>query len=408
MTISNDKRAEVLIVGGGIAGMEALLALQDLAGVRVHVTMISADPEFTYLPELVEEPFTMRPASRTDLALATRELGADFRLGRLSSVDAGEQTVRLEDGAELDYDDLVVCLGGRRRPPYAGVTTLLGPQLSVDVDELLHSCADDEHATLAMIVPPGVTWALPLYEFALMARRRVEELGLSVQLVLYSPEAAPLGLFGVEASAEVAAQLRARNINFVAHTRVRREVSGALVGSPGDRLIEASRIVALPEIAGPAIQGLPADSRGFIPTDAYGRVVGTPWVFAAGDGTTFPIKQGGLACQQADAVASYIAARHGAPVLPEACHPALRGKLLTGADSLYMHNPLTGGSGEGEASDDSLWQPAVKVAGRYLAPWLTHGTLWSACADNGFELATRRDWHEVPMAIDRETFVPLD
>ena len=41
-------------------------------------------------------------------------------------------------------------------------------------------------------------------------------------------------------------------------------------------------------------------------------------VYAAGDGTAFPIKQGGLATQQADAVAETIAAAAGAPVEPRA------------------------------------------------------------------------------------------
>ena len=63
---------------------------------------------------------------------------------------------------------------------------------------------------------------------------------------------------------------------------------------------------------GPGIDGLPADEDGFIPVDDHGRVKGVEDIYAAGDGTNFPIKQGGLGTQQADAVAEHIAHRVGA------------------------------------------------------------------------------------------------
>ena len=56
------------------------------------------------------------------------------------------------------------------------------------------------------------------------------------------------------------------------------------------------------------------DRSGFLPTDEHGRVGGTVGVYAAGDATSFPIKQGGIAAQQADAVAECIAAGAGAPL----------------------------------------------------------------------------------------------
>ena len=54
-------------------------------------------------------------------------------------------------------------------------------------------------------------------------------------------------------------------------------------------------------------------------------------VYAAGAVTTWPMKQGGLAAQQADAVAESLAAWAGAPVRPTAFRPVLRGVLLSGS-----------------------------------------------------------------------------
>jgi sulfide:quinone oxidoreductase len=101
-------------------------------------------------------------------------------------------------------------------------------------------------------------------------------------------------------------------------------------------------------------------------------VPGLDGVFAAGDATAFPIKQGGLAAQQADAVAEAIAASVGADVDPQPFRPVLRGVLLTGDSARFLRADISG-----EAGDDStvaveaLWWPPNKLCGRYLAPYLS-------------------------------------
>jgi sulfide:quinone oxidoreductase len=93
-------------------------------------------------------------------------------------------------------------------------------------------------------------------------------------------------------------------------------------------------------------------------------------VYAAGDGTAFPIKQGGLATQQADSVAAAIAAAAGAQVEAQPFRPVLRGLLLTGGDDRYMRHSVAGGDGEPAVATQALWWPPSKIAGRYLAPYL--------------------------------------
>ena len=115
---------------------------------------------------------------------------------------------------------------------------------------------------------------------------------------------------------------------------------------------------------GPAIAGLPCDEHGFLVTDAHGRVA--PGVFAAGDVTNFEIKQGGLACQMADAAAEQIAADAGAPVLPQPFKPELQGLLLTDHWARYLR---PGGGGPTLATRGLRWPPA-KIAGRELARYL--------------------------------------
>ena len=93
--------------------------------------------------------------------------------------------------------------------------------------------------------------------------------------------------------------------------------------------IAADRVVALPRLRGPRIDGLPQTVEGFLSVDAHGQVHGLADVFAAGDITSFPVKQGGIAAQQADAAAEIIAANAGADLTPQPFRPVLRGLLLT-------------------------------------------------------------------------------
>jgi sulfide:quinone oxidoreductase len=236
-----------------------------------------------------------------------------------------------------------------------------------------------------------------------MTERRARERGDDVELTLITPETSPLAAFGPAPSSAVAELLKARGIEAICGERAHEE-GGALVLTPGDRKVEADAVIALPAMEGPAISGLPADEGGFIPVDQHSRVRGADDVYAAGDGTNFPLKQGGLATQQADAAAADIAHRLGAAVEPEPFRPVLRGQLLTGDASVHMRADVAGGGGEGTASLDRLWWPPHKISGRYLAPLLYHGELHEQGRPPGetldVEVSLPQEWHLEPMALD--------
>jgi sulfide:quinone oxidoreductase len=363
-------RKRVLVAGGGFAGLEATLALHHLAGDLVDVALLAPDPEFVYRPLLVEEPFTQRPPERRELAPILRQLGWRYARDGLARVDVDAHTVETTAGQTLPYDALVVCVGARARPAYQRATTLTEHMIEApSVDELLRGGPDQGRDRIAFVVPPGVTWSLPAYELALLARRRADDLGVDPELVVLTPEDAPLSIFGPLASATVERLLVARRIETHCNVHVVEEADGFHVVPERTRL-EARAVIALPHLEGPAVPGLPADESGFIPIDDHARVPDAPDVYAAGDGTTFPVKQGGIATQQADAAAEHIAASAGADIEPKPFEPVLRGKLFTGSESINLRQKLTGGAGEGEASYDYLWWPPHKVAGRYLPAFL--------------------------------------
>jgi sulfide:quinone oxidoreductase len=399
------ERPEVLIAGGGIAGLEALLALQDLAGDLVAISLVAPEPDFSYKPLSVEEPFSAQPPEHRALAPLAEELGARFVQRGIVRMLPDEHLAELDDGSRLKYDVAVIAVGARTEAPFARGLSFRTPEDRWRIAALLKEYAADPNRerSLAFVVPPSSSWPLPIYELALMARRRATELALGgLACTVFTPEAEPLVVFGSVATAAVAELLRARGIAVRAGVRVHEDADGRLLLTPGDEPLEATEVIALPALEGPGIPGLPADERGFIPIDDRARVKGVEDVYAAGDGTTFPIKQGGLATQQADAAAEQIAARFGADLDPEPFHPVLRGMLLTGEESLSLSHSLTGGEGEGSASLDYLWWPPHKVSGRYLAPWLAGGTVRAEPEPPRrpleVEIALPGEWHQEPMA----------
>jgi sulfide:quinone oxidoreductase len=393
----------VVVLGGGVAGLETLMAMHDMAGDRAELALVAPDADFVYKPLMVEEPFDLGPAEQHALAPLAEELGARFVQKAARIVEPTGHTVQLDDGTKLEYDFLVVCAGGRFRAALEGARTFPSAGEPLRINELLR--AGEGPRRIAFVVPSGVTWALPIYELALMAQRRALELRLEdVELVIATPEQAPLAVFGPTASAAVAQILVARGIAVEAGTHARVDENGELILTPGDRKLEVAEVVALPAMDGPAIAGLPANENGFIPIDQHARVRGVEDVYAAGDGTNFPIKQGGLGTQQADAAAAHIAQRLGAAITAEPFHPVLRGKLLTGEESLHLRADIAGGGGPEEASLDCLWWPPHKISGRYLAPFLYHGDVHVEPEPPRrpleVEVALPSEWHEDPMALD--------
>jgi sulfide:quinone oxidoreductase len=364
----------VVIAGGGVAGLEALLALHALAGDHVELTLVSPGPDFAYRPLAVAEPFALGRARRTPLTEATGSVGATFVHAPIESVDAGERTVRLGDGSALAYDALVLATGAASEPAFtAGNVFTWDDSRDVgSVGGLLRDLEEGYSPSLAVVIPPGPGWPLPAYELALLIAGDARGMGMDPHITLVTPEKAPLAIFGSRAVEVVTEELAKAGVEVElgAYAEIDAGPPRAVVMRPSGRRLEVSRILALPRLRGRAPAGIPSDSDGFVTVDPHGRVIGVDGVWAAGDGIAFPVKFGGLAAEQADAAAADIAAEAGALVERKPFRPVLRGRLLTSSGPRYMRYDASGGGGEGEATPHTLWWPPSKVNGRYLAPWL--------------------------------------
>jgi sulfide:quinone oxidoreductase len=363
---------QVVIAGGGVGALEAMLALSELAGPLVQTTLVSPRTELTIPALRTIATFTHHDAPRPSLRELVSRTGAKLIPTVVRRVLGDEHEVVLGTERHLPYDALILAVGARPTPAFGRDAITYG--LEDEDDDLNAALADAVEGrveSIAFVVPPRVSWTLPLYELALMSAHRLRARGArDVRLSLVTPETAPLALFGSVAARAVRARLTEAGIDL--HPDAYASLAGPnlLTVAPDSRTLRADRIIALPVPRGPALRGVPTDEHGFVPIDADGRVRGMSDVWAVGDMTSFPVKQGGLACQLADAVAEQLAARAGGTVVPQPFRPVLRGRLLTGNDAQTMTTSLTGGDGEGEVSPHALWSPALKVDGRYLSALL--------------------------------------
>jgi sulfide:quinone oxidoreductase len=383
-TLGRDMRTRVVIAGGGVAALEALLALRADAGDLVDITLVADTDTFSYRSLQVGEAFGVGHPHDYALPGLVEACGARFRKARVASIRAGARELLLANGDQLEYDALLLALGARAVPAFDhGVTFAPGA-----LEEILEDLRSDLARDIAILVPRGATWSLAAYELALMMAAWTQH--APVRLVTH--EAGPLDIFGEEASSRVAEELRRAGVELVAG--VDPDVPGEAVVRAGDHWLPASRIVSLPVPVGPRLHGVPGTADGYVDCDQHGRVRSVPAVWSAGDGTAQPIKQGGLAAQQADAAAADIARLAGAPTRPRPFRPVLRGLLRTVNGPLYLRRALGADDGGVTVSGEPLWWPPSKVASRRLAAHLARVDVELAAArrlpSGGFALTATR------------------
>ena len=292
-----------------------------------------------------------------------------------------------------------------------GALTFGGPADARAVQWVLEEAVRGHRERIAVAVPSDVTWPLPAYELAIMARTEPDmQGGRHVALTVVTAEPEPLAIFGDEAGAALRELLAQRRIRLRTGA-LPEHITGDVLWLESGEAVLADTVLSLPRFEGPRLPGLPCDDHGFIPTDPDGSV--SDRVLAAGDATSFPVKQGGLAAQQADAAAATIAQRLGARVASRPfITPVLRGVLLTGGAPLYLRAELDA-SGKpvrtrqrrlrSSVSTRALWWPPGRcpplprpVHGHRAARYPPTSRWWIASAGPASRLAIRSRSETMP------------
>ncbi|HKZ15288.1 MAG TPA: FAD/NAD(P)-binding oxidoreductase [Solirubrobacterales bacterium] len=362
---------QVLVAGGGVAALEAALALDHLAGDLVEVTICSPRRDFVYRPYSVGVPYGVSRVVTYDLERLATAARANYRSDSIASVNREARLAVTHDGESLPYGDLIVCPGTKLYWPVPGAITFWGIADERDVGKVMAEIREGRAYRIAFTMPAVESWALPLYELALLARAELDRTGDDAELTIVTPEDAPLQVFGRGVAEGMAELLAEHRIKVITGAHPVRLEHGQLETVPAGPL-SFDKVISLPKLEGRRIRGVPHDLEGFVHVDSHCKVLGCDHEYAAGDVTGYPVKQGGLATQQADVAAAAIAARLGADVEAPQFDPILRGVLWTGSGTRYLQGWLAGGHGETSTMTEAPpWgSDQGKIVGRYLTEFL--------------------------------------
>jgi sulfide:quinone oxidoreductase len=381
------------------------LALHELAGDRVRLTLLAPAADFIYRPIAVLEPFVHMPPRHLSLAKFAGELNATLVQGTVASVDCQRRVLHTGSQRELPYDALVIAVGARTSDVLPDAVAIDVSRMDASLHRLIEEIDSGSVRSLAFVAPRP-TWPLPVYELALLVREHAREKNVDLAVTIITSEQGPLAVFGESVSGGVAGVLVDAGIQTIVGARVQSS-SGELIVHPGEQHVRFDRVVAVPRLVGPAVTGLPADGDGFLPVTSRCEVTGIERVYAAGDATDFPVKFGGIAAQQADAAAESIAALSGAAIEPRPFDGVVHGALVSGGkhQRLYFTARFEGGlAQESRTSDTPTSSPEAKIAARYLGPyldklWVGGGLRW---------LAGQLSWEEAAMVRLSKERSPTD
>jgi sulfide:quinone oxidoreductase len=362
---SDHEPLRVVVAGGGVAGLETLIALRGLVGHRMALTLVAPEDDFTVRALEVFERFGLGRAQRYALAELATDLDASFVRDAVARVERDDRVVHLQSGEELAYDVLVLAVGAFPYPAFAHGVCFEDTRDGTAFEEVVADLRAGLAARIAIVVPPGCAWTLPAYELALM----VAALAEPRELTLVTPEHQPLSVFGAPAADLARSELEAAGVELLAGVHATVPQPTLVQLAPGASLA-CDRVVHLPLLSGPNYPGVPCDETGFVLVDDAFRVRDAEDLYAVGDATAGAHKQGGLAAQQADVAAAHIARRAGAVRSPGPYRPVLRGLLRTVHGPRYMRAEPPGGAISAEVSEKCLWWPPSKVASHWLTPWL--------------------------------------
>ena len=363
---------KVLIVGGGVAALEAALALRELAGERIATTLLAPRAGVRLSADAGARAVRLSPARGATRWRRSRATSAfELRQDAFKWLDPERRVVHTEGGEGLPYDALLLALGAVVYRRFQHALTLDDGRL----DEQLHGLIQDVEGgyvrTLAFIVPTPMPWPLPLYELALMTARRAFDMCIELSITLVTPEDAPLAIFGQPVSEKVGRLLEERGIATVtsAHceTPEAREVAihpgdAPFTRGPRDRAARAVRALrtgcadgilragSSRSMSTARCRGLRACSRRATPPISLSSTAGSP-----PSRPTSPPRRS----------RPWLARRSS----PRRFHPVMHAILLGGEKPLYLSAHITGGHGSSsEISETATWSPPTKIVGQVPRP----------------------------------------
>jgi sulfide:quinone oxidoreductase len=182
----------------------------------------------------VAEPFARGHAQRHRLDAIAQDLGARLVRGSLADVEDRTRTAITSTASGCPTTRWWSPIGARSEPALERALTWTPESDDEIYGGLLRDVEEGYTKRVAFVIPPGVAWPLPAYELALMTCLGRTRHGIDdVQITIYTPEGAPLELFGAAAAQALREDLDELGIQVVTSAYVDEAPDGQLVVERG-------------------------------------------------------------------------------------------------------------------------------------------------------------------------------
>ncbi|HEY8461557.1 MAG TPA: FAD-dependent oxidoreductase [Blastocatellia bacterium] len=367
--------ANVLVLGGGFAGVVAAESLARRLGPEHQITLVSRHREFTFFPSLVQLAFGRLRLEDVffDLVHTMRSRRITLTQAEVADYDPDKRYVAVRRGRlewRINYDYLVFALGRRlAAESVPGFFKHAHHLLTVDAALRFGEAIKDFHGGHAVIgYCQGARLAVPVYEtaFALdrLLRARGERDGARITIV------APEKLGGLLGGGLVAPALQEaldeRGIEFAPDFPVNRVTENEVWAGAGQRM-DYNLLMLIPPFQGPAEArhiGI-TDADDYIRVDNRMRVRFADRAYAAGDSVNLPgPKMGHMAVLQGEVAAANLAAEIKGRE-PEAGYDHELMLVIDegGEDSIYLHHKLW--DDDADLRQGRFWGWAKRAHRRY-------------------------------------------
>ncbi|WNJ96376.1 FAD/NAD(P)-binding oxidoreductase [Vibrio ruber] len=296
-----------IVIGAGLGGISVAYELRQKLPKDHEILLINEGAEFHFIPSNPWVALGERTRDQVvlDLTPYTKKFRIPFNTSGVAQIHAQNKSLRTEDGAEYEYDYLVICTGPKlafEAVPGAGPEN--GYTQSVcTVDHAVHS----HEAYQQLIKNPGpvIVGALqgascfgPAYEYILSLESQLRKLKIRAQVpmtfVTSEPYIGHMGLGGVgDSKALMEHEFRERGIKWICNARTTHfEPNMAHIEELNrkgevdfEHHLPFNMAMFLPPFKGsPAVAHVPdlCNPKGFVLTDEYQRSPTYPEIFAAG------------------------------------------------------------------------------------------------------------------------------
>lgn len=341
--------ANVLIVGGGFAGLIAAERLAPVLGAEHQITLVSPSRRFTFYPALVELALGQCEVSDItfDLGAKLAQLGVRYVEGELLRVHGGRQRVEItgdDVAGEIGYDRLLLAPGRRLATEkvkgfFEYSHHMLGVNAALRFGEAVERFRE---GTIVLGLCPGGRLPVPVCETAFALARRFESKmnDGTVRIKVIFPGSLKDAFGGADLHKQLEAAFERHRINVLYDVPIV-EITGDEVLSSEKHSIEHDLLMLVPPFRGQAILdelGI-TDEEDFVLADDLMRVHGMSNTYAAGDLVAFSgPKFAHMAVRQAEVAAANIAAELKGQEPSEHYYHEIATIIDSGgADSIYLH-----------------------------------------------------------------------